>query len=376
MANSNQGLKQFTENQDLAVKVYFENQKDTDIWTLHPQSEIKVISNEDDIQLSFSSVPEDVLNEAEQGLLIMVPGMGYYPLRDCAWKGLLDRARISGNSLTKINSVLLADLLTECIKVYKNDVRFLIRDDMITAVVSGDESDYKVLPMSDLIGAVNHELDTRFTGYKFERGYTDYTYTALSWTLPGQKDEILGDYVKHLLAAGWNKDRSDKIMPGIMFQSSDIGMSSVKISTILQTGKQSYFRIGSAITMDHRNKSSLETFKELLTGMFAKMQDTIKDLDHLLNIKIQYPVSTMQNVCEYLKVPKKAAADAINLYQAVNGDQPDTAHGVFMSMQEILYNMKVNGAPMSKVLQIEEDITRCIKLNWSKYDYQSRKVGA
>ena len=169
---------------------------------------------------------------------------------------------------------------------------------------------------------------------------------------------------------------ADKIMPGIMFQSSDTGVSSVKISTILQTGKKSYIRIGSAISMDHRNNSSIEKFKELLGGMFAKMQETVEDLDKLLNIKIKYPASTMQNVCDFLKVPKKPAAEAINMYQVTNGDQPDTAHGIFMAMQEILYNMKVNNVPMGKILQIEEDLTRCIKLNWAKYDYPSRKVGA
>ena len=200
MANSSTNFKQFTENQDLAVKVYFEKQKDTDIWTLHPQKEIKVISNEDDIQMSVSSVSEEAINQAEQGLIIMVPGMGYDPLRECAWKGLLDRARISGNSLTRIDSSLLADLLTQCTQIYKNDVRFLIRDEMIIAVVSGDETDYKVLPMYDLIMSVENELNKRFSGFKFEKGYTDYTYTSLSWSLPGQRDEIIGDYIKHLLA--------------------------------------------------------------------------------------------------------------------------------------------------------------------------------
>ena len=169
---------------------------------------------------------------------------------------------------------------------------------------------------------------------------------------------------------------TDKIMPGILFQSSDTGVSSVKISTFLQTGANSYIRIGSAISMDHRNKSSIEEFKTLLEGMFGKMQETVEDLNKLLDIKIKYPVSTMQNVCDFLKVPKKAAAEAINMYQVTIGNQPDTAHGIFMAMQEILYNMKINRIPMGKILQIEEDITRCIKLNWSKYDYPSRKVGA
>ena len=35
MANSNTNFKEFTENQNLAVKVYFEHQKNTDVWTLH-----------------------------------------------------------------------------------------------------------------------------------------------------------------------------------------------------------------------------------------------------------------------------------------------------------------------------------------------------
>ena len=45
------------------------------------------------------------------------------------------------------------------------------------------------------------------------------------------------------------------------------------------------------------------------------------------------------------------------MYQVTIGNQPDTAHGIFMAMQEILYNMKINRIPMGKILQFEEDIT-------------------
>jgi len=43
-------------------------------------------------------------------------------------------------------------------------------------------------------------------------------------------------------------------------------------------------------------------------------------------------------------MPKKAAVETIAMFEAANGDRPATAHDVFMAMQEIPFNLKINGA--------------------------------
>lgn len=39
-----------------------------------------------------------------------------------------------------------------------------------------------------------------------------------------------------------------------------------------------------------------------------------------------------------------------------------------MAMQEIPYNLKLEGTPESKMLAVEENMVRALTLNWREYD--------
>ena len=48
----------------------------------------------------------------------------------------------------------------------------------VSAVRSGDETDYSVLPMDELLVTLEKKLGERFPGFVFECGYTDHAYTC------------------------------------------------------------------------------------------------------------------------------------------------------------------------------------------------------
>ena len=50
------------------------------------------------------------------------------------------------------------------------------------------------------------------------------------------------------------------------------------------------------------------------------------------------------------------------------GDGVATAHDVFMGMQEIPYLLKIDGAPESKILAVQESMARALSLNWKEFD--------
>ena len=52
----------------------------------------------------------------------------------------------------------------------------------------------------------------------------------------------------------------------------------------------------------------------------------------------------------------------------LDGDNPATAHDVFMAMQEIPYILKTEHTPESKLLTIEENLARAMSLRWSEFD--------
>ena len=94
----------------------------------------------------------------------------------------------------------------------------------------------------------------------------------------------------------------------------------------------------------------------------------IKKLEKLLDVTLLYPANAMTRVCKELVMPKKEAAEAIATFESVYGDKPATAHDVFMSMQEIPYLLKLNGASESKLLAVQENMARALNINWANYD--------
>ena len=304
---------------------------------------------------------------ANLGLALRVNG-GLRPVRETAYKGLLDRAKISGSALAKLNRKDLADILNVCLQLHqKQQALVLVRGEKVSAVHSGDEKDYSILPIDELLETLQGNLDERFEGNQFESGYSSYSLTSAFWKLPNQKKELLGKYAKHLKAIG-KACLAHKLVPGIQFTTSDTGVASAKVSALLLGVSNEPIHIGSCIAVDHRHKKTVENFSEALDLLFAQFGDNIKKLEKLLDVTLLYPVNAMTRVCKELVMPKKEAVEAIAMFESVYGDKPATAHDVFMSMQEIPYLLKLNNASEGKILTVQENMARALNLNWADFD--------
>ena len=299
------------------------------------------------------------------GLAIRVDGE-LYPVRMTAYKSLLDRAKIGGTALPKLDRKVLADTLNACLDLYQSEALVLIRDEKVSAVHSGDAVDYSVLPIDELLDTLQAKLDARFPENEFETGYSDHAITSASWRMPKQKDDLLGTYIKTLAAQG-KTTMASKLMPGIRFMTSDTGVASAKVSALL-VGGQHPIHIGGCIAVDHRHQSKVEDFDKALDQLFAQFGDSVAKLQKLLEVHLDYPVNAMTRVCKKLSMPKKAAVEAIAMYEMAYGGGPATAHDVFMAMQEIPFILKTENTPQSKMLTIEENMARALTLRWSDYD--------
>ena len=290
------------------------------------------------------------------------------PIRGTAYKGLLDRAKISGSALAKLGRDDLADVLNRCLQLHqKQQALLLISGEKISAVHSGDEKDYSVLHIDELLERLQENLDMRFEGNVFESGYSSHSLTSAFWKLPNQKKDLLGKYAKHLKALG-KACLAHKLVPGVQFITSDTGIASAQVSALLMGASSEPIHLGSCISVDHRRKNTVEDFSEALDLLFAQFGDNIKKLEKLLDVTLLYPVNAMTRVCKELVMPKKEAVEAIAMFESVYGDKPATAHDVFMSMQEIPYLLKLNNASESKLLMVQENMARALSLNWAEYD--------
>ena len=155
------------------------------------------------------------------GLALRVDG-SYYPVRGTAYKSLLDRAKISGTALSKLSREKLASVLNDCLELYSSETLLLIRDEKVSAAHSGDSMDYSALPIDELLKALTRKLDDRFPGSVFQGGYRDHSLASATWTMPGQKEDLLGAYAK-LLASQGKGTIASKLIPAIRFVTSDSG---------------------------------------------------------------------------------------------------------------------------------------------------------
>lgn len=315
-----------------------------------------------------SSVSRDAIEDTAENLRLAIKVKDkFFPLRDTAYKSLLDRAKVGGSALPKLPREKLAELINSCLALHKDSALLLVRDEKVSAAHSGDTRDYSVLEIDQLLDGLQSKMDERFPGNQFSGGYVDHSITSASWTLPDQKTELLDTYTK-LLAAEGKTAMAAKLMPGIRFSTSDTGVASAKVSALL-VGLQYPIHIGGMISVEHRRQSKVPDFVESLDMLFAQFGDSVARLSGLLSIHLDHPVNAMTAICKRLALPKKAAMEAIDMFEMAIGEDSATAHDVFVAMQEIPFILKTQGTPESKLLALQENMARALTLKWRDYDY-------
>ena len=355
------------------MKEYHEEQAKKSQWMRCHVNElqIKPLDKNSPFYSSPLSFAPGTTNEAIEdtaqnlGLAMDIDGI-LYPIRTTAYKSLLDRAKIGGTVLPKLSRKVLSDVLNECLSIYPTEALVLIRDEKVSAVHSGDEADYSVLPIDELLITLQDKLDARFPGNEFDGGYSDHSLTSASWKMPKQKDDLLGSYAKHLASKG-KAYLANNLVPGIRFITSDTGVASAKVSALLMGG-QYPIHIGGCISVDHRHQSKVADFTAALDQLFAQFGDSVAKLQKLTEVTLSYPVNAMTRICKKLSMPKKAALGAIQMFEMSYGGGPATAHDVFMAMQEIPFLLKTENTPESKLLIVEENLARTLSFNWDDYD--------
>lgn len=356
-----------------SMLLHHQEQTASSRWERHPVRSLHIEPLDkkaplyNDLSSFAAEVSSDAVRDTAQNLgLAMRMDGSLYPVRDTAYKSLLGRAKISGSALPKLSRDDLAKVINACLKLYGEEALLLIRDEKVSAVHAGGESDYSVLPVNELLQALKMKLDERFPGNKFENGYCDHSVVSAAWSMPDQKDDLLGSYAK-LLAAQGKTALAAKLMPGIRFLTSDTGVASAKVSALL-VGGQYPIHIGECVAVDHRKGHTVKDFENALDQVFAQFGDLVGKLQKLLDVELDYPVNAMTRVCKKLSLPKKAALEAISMYEMAIGGGTATAHDVYFAMQEIPFILKTQGAPESKLLAIEENMARALTLRWSDYD--------
>ena len=298
-------------------------------------------------------------------LLMKVNGEDY-PVRACALKTILERARISGHALSKVRTEVLSQILNYCMNVASGQSLVRIADEKISAVHGGDASDYAVLEMLPLFQEVTDFLNREFPGNHFLTAHYDHTMAMAIWSLDGQGRDLLRTYRQELAARNLS---GTAMVPALRFQTSDVGMSGANLyPVLLMGGAQRIVPLGNAIKTEHKHGADLDYFHEQLGLLYSRFREALDKQTRLMDVEIRYPANALLGVLKRIGAPKKISFEVQDEFLAAHGDQPCTAYELFLYVSEVIFYAQCSGANAARIAQLEEITARALNLRWEDYD--------
>lgn len=359
--------------QDLtSAEEFLQKQKEMDQWIRVPINQLivkplprnpvflRTIMEEQEITAS----EESTLSAMEDtNLLLSYPGelgkRNVIPLRTTSISSLKERAKLNGAALQKMPCEKTAFTLNCGLELWEEQSLLLVRDEKVSAVHSGDDRDYSILCMEELLKVLRKELDERFPGYETIGIEVDHEIVIGAFSLP---DKLLDDLNEVLTK---KKRQPLKGKPILKFASSDVGICGANLYPYIEKDKVCV-RIGESLRLRHKNKASLEDFKENCEKIYSIFKGT-EGIEKLLSVKIKHPYDCFLAVGKKCGLPKKAvleAAEDFDAFRPVNC----YAYDVYMGLWDVTKYVKTENE--SQLISLEENISRALMLDYSIYDYK------
>lgn len=289
-----------------------------------------------------------------------------YPIRSCAIKTILERARVSGNALNKVQKTELAQILNYCMKVAGGDALLRFCEDKISAVHGGDASDYAVLKTPELFRRTVEYLQDNFSGYTFAGASYDHSIVTAVWSLDNE-EALLKEYKESLQTHGLP---CDEIQLGLRLTTSDTGQSGANLYPMIFFGSElRNIPLGSPLKLHHKNKADLARFDEQLNLLYAQYSKALGNMQSMMDVYVLPPINAMLGVMKRIGIPKKYATLIAEDYRLKRGDTACSAYEAYLQISEVIYLMQCDGAEGSKIVMMEENIARAVHLRWKDYDF-------
>ena len=314
---------------------------------------------------------EEILEDTDRNTQLVLKIRGEsYPVRSCAIKTILDRARINGNGLRDLEKSNYAKVVNCCLRVAKGEALIKIADGKVSAVHGGDAGDYEVLNMQEVFELTMQYLNLNFPGTTYMEGSGTYDHLIVSamWELGGNQ-KLLDTYRQALEDHGL-EDQS--LAPALRLTTSDVAESGVNLFPMLlcKTGNRT-ISLGSPLRLSHRVKAdaaNLALFHNNLKMICSRYTDAITDMTKLMDIEVRNPLNCLRLVMKKVGIKKKIINEVAQLFEAQNGNVPCTAHDLYYAINEASFFAACDGMQGHDIISLEENITRALALDWTEYD--------
>lgn len=340
-------------------------------WIRKPTRMLRLLPLEkeaDNMKRSSRNSMDEILEDTEHNtnLLLKVNGKSY-PVRDCAIKTILSRARVNGYGLRDLETATYAKVVNYCLKVAKGEALIKIADGKVSAVHGGDEREYSILDMREIFATTSEYLQVHFKGSEYMEGSGTYDHSIVSatWKLGGNQ-ELLDTYRQALRDNGI-EDRVEA--PALRLTTSDVAASGVNLFPMLICESSSRtISLGSPIRLAHEKQASLTDFRNNLKLICTRYQDAVTNLTKLMDIEILHPLNCMRLMMLKMGIKKKLINQVVEMYEAQNGTGLCTAHDLYYAMNEASFFGACEGMQGHAIIKLEEDITKALVMDWKAFD--------
>lgn len=350
---------------------FLKSRKDKTTWKKEPSNNlrfealVKDSARTDAIVDDYRSMgKEDVIVDTLDGTqLVLKAGKECIPVRSCAIKTILERARISGNALSKVDRSVFARILNHCLKVADGQALLKVSDEKVSAVHGGDKSDYSILEMYELFTKTSDYLNDNFDDANYVGGFFDHSMVTAVWSLDGN-DELVKTY-KGLLAL--HSVHCRELKASVRLTTSDVGISGANLyPSLIVDGRN--IPLGSPLKLEHKNGATIQDFEKKLDMLYSQYDLAIGKLENLISVTIKNPTNTMIGVMSKIGIPKKYGVPALEKCNAIHGSGMCTAHDIYYGIAEVVFYMQCAGESGVKVTQMEETVARALNVKWQEFD--------
>ena len=345
---------------------FLEDRAKHSLWIRKPTKDLRLMPV--DHEKVPAGMDEELKEDTRQHTqLILRMKDEYYPVRSCAIQTILKRAGISGSGLNRLETPKYAKVLNMYLQEAKGEALIRIADGKVSAAHGGDYCDYKILDTEAIFQETLHYLDKEFPGYSYYpgSGSFDHSLVTAMWELNGQP-ELLGSYQEALEEHGIDMQI---YAPALRLITSDVAAKSVTLYPMLICNSHNQtLNLGKPIRLEHSGTADIEAFKKKLKLLYSRYQDAIADVEKLLNIPIRYPKNCLVGILKKMAIGKKLGSKVVESYVARCGEQPTSAHELYYALSEASFIAACEGLSSTRILQIEEEITKALHYDWSEFD--------
>ena len=336
-------------------------------WERVPCKSIEVLTaegNAESVTPISGAETDEVLSDTMKHTQLLVKAMGnVYLLGGTALPTIQRRARISGNALSEVKKPILAYILNECLGVSKGKALLRFFEGKIRAIHSGDPKDYSIIHMMDIFMAASAYVNGDFEDVSFAGGFTDHSLTTAAWSV---KDERMLEAYRDLMKQ-YGREAQEQLKTEIRITTSDVAASGANVCYSMKEGENTIV-LGKALKTIHRGRRGIDEVEENIRQIFEFYKETLRGMGRLFGIQVKYPANAMVGIMKSVGIGKKLIAETVERFKTESGNQACTAYDAYCGICQVLSLAKEKGTKERAMLELEEDISKCITKKWSDYD--------